>query len=126
MAALNDVAQSTATRNGVFDAACGLFELAEHAAHLRAVLLHALHQLQQVRTGGERRLGLPHDERAEMRFGFIHCAQDAIQHFVADRMHLALEAQDGDVVAGVPHAHFIGLEYGLAVLTDFAEQTDRE
>src|SRR3990172_12207613 len=57
-----------------------------------------------------------------MRFGFIHCAQDAIQNLVADRVHLGLEAEDRDAVAHVPLTHFAGLEHGLAVETFFAEQ----
>ena len=57
-----------------------------------------------------------------MRLGFIHCAQDAVQHFVADGVHLGFEAEDGDVVAGVPHPYFVGLEDGFAVVAFFAEQ----
>jgi len=57
-----------------------------------------------------------------MCFGFIHRAQDAIQHLVADGVHLGLETEDGDVVAGVPHPYFVGFEYGFAVVALLAKQ----
>ena len=118
---IEQVAHAATARGGEFDARRSPLELVEHATALFR-FLHALHQLQQVRSGGERRLGLPQHERAEIRFGLVHRAQDAVQHFVVDGMHLGLETQDGDVVAGVPHAHRIGFEHGLAVLPCFAQQ----
>ena len=80
----------------------------------------------QVRPERERRLGLPDDQALEAALPFVDRLQDAVEHVLADRVHLALEADHADVVAGGPHAHRVGLEDGLAVLAALSHQTIRE
>ena len=54
-----------------------------------------------------------HEARA-LPLGFVDRAQHAVEHVVADRVRLALERHDADVVAQVPHAHGVGFEYRRA------------
>ena len=42
--------------------------------------------------------------------GLVDRAQQAVEHVVADRVGLALERHDADVVAQVPHPHGVGFE----------------
>ena len=56
----------------------------------------------------------------------VERAQHAFEHVAADRVHARLEADDRDVVAGVPAAHGVGLEDRLAVAHVFPEEARRE
>src|SRR6185503_1409958 len=78
--------------------------------------------LLQICADREWRLGLPDDEPHVIALGLVQRLLHAVQHVVADGMHAALEADDRDVVAGVPAAHTVGLEYGFAVLDRLAQQ----
>ena len=80
----------------------------------------------RVRPERERRLGLPDDQALEAALPFVDRLQDTVEHVLADRVHLALEADHADVVAGGPHAHRVGLEDGLAVVAALSHQTIRE
>ena len=41
---------------------------------------------------------------------------EPIQYIISNGVHLALEANDSNVIAGVPHTDCISLEYGRTVL----------
>ena len=49
--------------------------------------------------------------------------QYAVEHIIADRMHFAFEADDRNVVAGVPAAYCIRLEDGMTVFDVLTQQT---
>jgi hypothetical protein len=63
---------------------------------------------------------------AKVRLGCVDRAQQAVEHVVADRVLLGLERHDANVVAQMPHAHGIGLEYRRAVVETLAEHRIRE
>ena len=80
----------------------------------------------QIGANRERRLGLPDHQPLETALGFIDRLHDPVEHVFTDRVHLALEAEHRDVVAGGPQPHAIGFEHRAAVRGRLGNQAVRE
>ena len=88
--------------------------------------------LRQVGADGERRL-VPDDDAIERRFGLADGGDHAVEHFVADGVHLGLEGQDADAAVDrrqAPQADAVVFKERLAGLGRaggaFAEHAFRE
>ena len=97
------------------------FEQFTHRRRLRR-LGAARRRLFQIRTYRERGLGLPHHQTQVFFFGNGDGLLHALEHIVTDSVHAALEADNRDIVTGVPATHGISLENGFAVFAFFAQQ----
>ncbi len=87
-------------------------ELLEHRTECRGFLIRFLGagRAGQICADRKRRLVLPDHQRGAAFLGLLDRALRAVEHIGADRMHLALEREHGDVVAAVPAANRIGLK----------------